>query len=185
MRPIFEMFGKDMAQNITESSATIYDVWVFGYHRIGWKVCEALDKKGVKYAVVDYNPDVIDKLTKRHVPVFFGDASDVEFLESTAIREAKLVISTLPNIEDQKTLLTFLRHHGRMPRVILNAYHNAHVPELYAAGADYVMMPHLLGGSRMADVLEHKPWSERTFGQLRREQHDESQQRFAVHTDEV
>lgn len=184
-RPLFEFFGKDVAQEPKEMDQKEYDVWVFGYHRIGWKICEALEAKGISYAVVDFNPDVIAKLTQRHIPVYFGDASDVEFLESIAIRDARLVVSTLPSIDDQKTLLTYLRHHGKTPRVVLNAYHNAHVPELYAAGADYVMMPHLLGGGWMAEILQHKPWNERTFAQLRREQHHESQQRFAIHPEEV
>ena len=97
------LFGKekDYAEN---NSAEVYDVWVLGYHRIGWKVCQSLEKKGIKYAVIDFNPESIQKLKHRGVPAFFGDVADVEFLTSIPIEKAKLIVSTIPAADDQKTL---------------------------------------------------------------------------------
>src|SRR3990167_3875655 len=53
--PLFLLFGKDRYRQ-QEKRRLKYDVWVFGYHRIGWKVCEALAARGVSFAVVDFNP---------------------------------------------------------------------------------------------------------------------------------
>lgn len=178
LRPLFELFGKDASVQKVEGQKR-YQVWVFGYHRIGWKVCEALLARKISFAVVDFNPDVIAKLSARGIPVFFGDASDVEFLESIPLLDSRMIISTLPSMEDQKTLLSYVRKSESKARVILNAYHSSQVPDFYRAGADYVMMPHLLGGTWIADVLEHKPWSERTFKSLRAEQQDDLHLRFA------
>ncbi|MEK7084042.1 MAG: cation:proton antiporter [Patescibacteria group bacterium] len=55
IRPILERLGPDYAHNEERVKET-YDAWVIGYHRMGWKVCDALAEKGISYAVVDYNP---------------------------------------------------------------------------------------------------------------------------------
>ena len=42
--PFLNSFGEDKIKQNNED-LNEYPVWVFGYHRIGWKVCEALTKK--------------------------------------------------------------------------------------------------------------------------------------------
>ena len=157
-----------------------YDVWVFGYHRIGWKVCEALAARGVSFAVVDFNPETLAKLKQRGIPAYFGDAADVEFLESLPLAKAKLIISTLPEVDDQKTLITYLRQAKSRAFIIGNLYHSSHLAELYQAGAGYVMMPHLLGGEWIAGVLKRRQWSKRTFAALRQEQKEEMKLRVTA-----
>lgn len=177
--PAFRLLGRDKNREQWPDGAA-YEVWVFGYHRIGWKVCEALAARGVSFAVVDFNPEVIAKLKQRGIRGYFGDAADVEFLESLPIVKARLVISTLPEVDDQKTLAAYLRQAGSKAFIIGNLYHSSHLAELYQAGADYVMMPHLLGGEWIAGVLKHKPWSRRTFAVLRQEQKREMKLRLTA-----
>lgn len=182
--PLFRKFGKDKQKNKKETGGS-FKVWVFGYHRIGWKVCEALESMKVKFAVVDFNPEAIAKLEKRGIPAFFGDAADVEFLESLPLEKAKLIISTLPEVEDQRTLFSVIRDSKSKATVIGNLYHPIHLNEMYEAGADYVMMPHLLGGSWMSNILKERPWTKHTFRELRNEQKDEMKQRFDHKTENI
>ena len=179
IRPLLQRFGKDKENNKQEDVPK-YDVWVFGYHRIGWKICEALAEMKIKYAVVDFDPDAVSKLKHRGIPVFFGDAADVEFIESLPLAKAKLIISTLPEADDQKTLISQIRQNSKGVRIVANLYHSAELGELYKAGADYVMMPHLLGGGWMANILENEPWTKHTFKELRKEQHEELKLRFTT-----
>jgi Kef-type K+ transport system membrane component KefB len=175
--PTLNRFGKDKYKNKAEHPET-YKVIVFGYHRIGWKICDKLDTMRVKYAVVDFNPETIARLKKRNIPAFFGDAADVEFLETLPLEKAKLIISTLPSVDDQNTLITSIKESGSKAIVVANLYHPAHISDLYKEGADYVMMPHLLGGSWMSNILEDKPWTKHTFKMLRKDQSEEMKQRF-------
>lgn len=175
--PMFSWFGQDRYQQIDEKIEA-YDVWVFGYHRIGWRVCEALRKKNVKFAVVDFSPDAVSKLKHRGIPVFFGDAADVEFLEELPLEKAKMIISTLPEPDDQRTLVSHARQRSKKIRIIANLYHSSDLDELYNAGADYVMMPHLLGGAWIATILQEEPWTKHTFQKLRKEQRKELHLRF-------
>ncbi|PLX28292.1 hypothetical protein C0581_02750 [Candidatus Parcubacteria bacterium] len=180
--PFLVKFGKDKARKETGEEEN-YTVFVFGYHRIGWKVCEALAEKKISFAVVDYNPDAISKLKHRGIPAFFGDAADVEFLESLTLEKAKLIISTIPEADDQKTMIQHVRKTNKKSIIIANLYHNTYLDDLYEAGVNYVMMPHLLGGQWVSEILKDHPWTQKTFKDLKHEQKEEMKLRFTAGTD--
>src|SRR3989338_299206 len=175
--PFLKKFGNDKFKDKIKD-AEPYKVWVFGYHRIGWKVCEALEEMNVKYAVVDFNPEAISRLKSRNIPAYFGDAADVEFLHILPLEKAKLIVSTIPEFDSQNTLIRTVRQNGGKAVIIGNLYHPVHIDDVYKAGANYVMMPHLLGGSWMSNILKNKPWTKHTFNELKKDQINEMRQRF-------
>lgn len=179
LKPYFSFLGKDKKRQDEEPAKTFY-VWVFGYHRIGWKVCEALIEKKIKFAVVDYNPETIAKLKKRGIPAYFGDASDVEFLEGLPLEKAKLIISTLPTVEDQQTLIRHAKTRKKAPFVIASLFDENRLDDLYELGVDYVMMPHLLGGQRIYDVLKGGRWDKDGLKKLKQYQKEEYGMRLAA-----
>lgn len=181
LMPFLNKFGKDKRQPEPDEKID-YPVWVIGYHRIGWKVCEALSEKKVKFAVVDFNPDAIQKLKRRGIPCFFGDIGDVEFLESLFLNKAKMIIMTIPEADDQKTLITYVRRINDKAIIIANLYQNHFLDDLYEVGASYVMMPHLLGGQWVSEVLKFHPWNLKTFKILREEQKEEMKLRYTMGT---
>ncbi len=176
--PFFQLFGKDKRYQ-KESEEEIYDVWVIGYHRVGWKVCDALEEKGVSYAVIDFNPKTISRLKHRGIKALFGDAADVEFLAGLPLDKSKMIVSTIPEVDDQKTLIAHARVQNPKIKIIANLYKTESVKELYDAGADYVMMPHFLGGNWIAEVLRERPWTKRTFDALKKDQSRELHMSFA------
>ncbi len=44
---------------------------------------------------------------------------------------------------------------------------------MYEAGADYVMMPHLVAGDWLADILRGEEWNRRTTKKLVRKQREQ------------
>ena len=181
--PFFKLFGPDKWVQ-KEENGRKFEVFLFGYHRIGWKICEFLLEKKITFAVIDFNPETITKLKRKGISAFYGDASDIEFLSSLPLKNAKLIISTLPTAEDQLVLVQFAKglSSNKKPFVILNLYHNSRLSDLYEAGADYVMMPHLLGGHWMVEVLKSSVWGEKTFKKLKNEQKEEMKMRFTAGT---
>ncbi len=179
--PLFSIFGIDH-QVQPEEELEKYPVWVFGYHRMGWKICEALKYKKSSFAVVDFNPDIINKLNDRKIPAYYGDAADVEFLETLSLTGAKLVVATLPATDDQKTLIHYIRSINPKVVIIVTSYELKYVEDLYEAGANYVMMPHLLGGHWMAEILKNSTWTESTFKKLRKEQREDMKMRYTIGT---
>jgi Kef-type K+ transport system membrane component KefB len=177
LMPFFKLFGKDKAQQRPEKENEDYDAWIFGYHRVGWKICSALIEKNIKFAVVDFNPEVIARLKRKGIPAYFGDAADIEFLEQLPLLKSKIIISTIPEPDDQKTLIRHIRRLSKRIFIIGCLYHSVHLGDLYHAGADYIMMPHLLGGHWMADTLKDQIWRKQTFKKLRNEQKAEMKER--------
>ena len=166
------LFGKDKHIN-TEEKLKKYDVLVFGYHRIGWKVVDALSEMKVNFAVVDFDPIAIEKLKARNVPHYFGDATDIELLSELPLEKTKMIISTLPNSSCQITMIKYIRENYPKPIIIGTLSYIRFIDEMYEAGADYVMMPHLIGGNWLADVLRGEEWNRRTTKRLRREQREQ------------
>ncbi|MDP3836989.1 MAG: cation:proton antiporter [bacterium] len=170
LMPVFLLFGKDtrvQPENIKES----YPAIIFGFHRTGWKIGEALTAKGIKFATVDFNPENVERHQKKGVRAFFGDASDIEFLRSLPIAEAKIIVSTVPSPEDQLVLINFVRRVNPKAVMVASLYHKKYLPALYDAGADYVILPHLLGGSWAANIIERGEFGRRTaWGKYRRQQ---------------
>jgi Kef-type K+ transport system membrane component KefB/Trk K+ transport system NAD-binding subunit len=179
LMPMFQLFGPDRHVQ-KEHPNKQYDVILFGYHRIGWKVAEALQSMNKKFLVVDFNPEVIKTLRSRGIDAFFGDAADVEFLSGLPLDTVKLVISTIPEHDDQLALLKEVKQQQPKAKVILNLYQSKHLASLYDAGADYVLMPHLVGGSWLANILtEHPRMTKTLFTDLRHEQRTEMLLRYS------
>lgn len=150
--PLFNLFGTDkyvQQEDVKEK----FEALVFGYHRTGWKIGNALKKMNIKFAAVDFNPNNISRLAHRDIRIFFGDASDMEFLKELPLEHTKVIISTIPSPEDQLVLLDFLRSRRLKITVICTLYNKKYLDKLYEAGADYVILPHLLGGMWMAEII--------------------------------
>lgn len=170
--PMFLLLGKDAHQQI-EERIPAYSIWVIGYHRIGWKICERLAEKKLSFAVIDFNPETIALLRRRGIPAYFGDVADVEFLSELPVHKSHLVISTIPDVEDQITIIRHIRAHSKSTYIIANLTDMEHLDTLYHVGASYVMMPHLLGGNWIAELLDHPHITRRTFARLRKHQTQE------------
>jgi len=54
---------------------------------------------------------------------------------------------------------------------------------MYKAGADYIMMPHLLSGQWMANLIRKKKWSRAAFAKLTKKQKEELKLKFTLGPD--
>jgi len=177
--PFLEFFGKD--KDYTKSAdLEKYDVLVFGYHRIGWQICEALAEMKISFAVVDFDPNAINKLQMRSIPYYFGDLTEVDFLNELPLNEARMIISTLPGAADQITLIKQVRKFNKKTLIIANLSHMRFLDDMYAAGADHIMIPHLVTGQWMADILKKNNWDRKMFKKLTEMQKQEMKLRFTL-----
>lgn len=168
--PVFNIFGKDKNREKTKEMVDLFEVWVVGYHRIGYSICEALKEKKKKFVVIDFDPEAIKKLLLNKIKCIFGDIADIEFLEDLKFKNAKLVVMSIPSVDDQTNFINHIKNIGSKAVIIANAYHRSDAKILYNVGADYVMMPHLLGGKWISDILKKTDWNKKNFLALKKEQ---------------
>ncbi len=169
MLPVFRLWGPDRRRQHDRAPET-YDVWIIGYHRIGMKIAEVMTEMNTRFSVIDFDPAAVARLRKDAVPFYFGDIADVEFLEGLPLASSTMIIMTIPAVDDQLNLLTFVKKMNDKVLVIGNAYHKRDAELLYEHGAHFVMMPHFLGAQWISNVLRDKTWNHSTLLKLREEQ---------------
>lgn len=159
----FSIFEKKTKLVDKEELKKPYEFVLFGYNRIGFNLLRSLDKLGKNYVVVDFNPETIAILRKRNIPCVYGDADNSEFLDELLLDNVKLAISTIPEIETNLLLVKDVRVRSKDAIVITIAHQIEDAFRLYDAGADYVVMPHFLGGDYASRMIEEYKTHKRKY----------------------
>ena len=131
-----------------------FDYFLLGYNRIGFSILRSFLKLRKNYVIVDFNPETIKVLSSRKINCIYGDVDDAEFLEEIKLNKAKLLVSTIPELDTNLLLLKFIRDNNRKAVVILTARQIPDALRLYKEGADYVVLPHFLGGEYLSKIIE-------------------------------
>lgn len=108
--------------------------------------------------VVDFNPQVIERLTQRGVRVIYGDISQRDSLVHAGVPHAEIIVCSLPDTllkgTNNRKLLRQLRELNPTARIIIHAELLSEIPGLYADGASYVSAPRLLEGAELLQAIE-------------------------------
>jgi len=154
---IFERKGVKVDAHTKIKSNKKYDIVLFGYDKTGFSLLESFKKIKKTFLVVDYNPEVLDTLRKNGYDAKYGDANDLELLNSIDFKSTKMVVSTIPKIETSLMLIEKVRSVNSKAIIIAVAHENQETLEMYAKGASYVIMPYYLGSEYASMLIErHK-----------------------------
>ncbi|PIP75108.1 MAG: hypothetical protein COW87_00250, partial [Candidatus Levybacteria bacterium CG22_combo_CG10-13_8_21_14_all_35_11] len=104
--------------------------------------------------VIDFDPSIVKNLQGKKIHRLFGDIADLDIQERAKLDRAKLVISTIPDLEDNLLLLKELQHENRKAKIVVMAMEAYEARALYRAGADYVVLPYLAGGRQISKILD-------------------------------
>lgn len=126
---------------------------LIGSHRIGKSFLKTLGTGKHKVVVIDFDPDRISDLNREKILNVFGDITDPEIQEKAGISKAELIISTVPDIEDNLVLLQGLKNEKKKVIVVAQDIDEAKI--LYKAGAYYVVLPYLVGGVHLARIIKN------------------------------
>jgi Kef-type K+ transport system membrane component KefB len=158
-----------------QEAANKYQMILFGYNKGGnefIKVFRELDKS---FVVIDYDPEVVDRLEYKKVNFLYGDATDPEMHEEIGSASAKLIVSTISDIDVNRFLVSHINEINPRCVIICPAETPEHATELYELGATYVMMPHYIGSEKISSFIrrngfkrsEFKKWRDRHLLALR------------------
>lgn len=128
-------------------------VVIFGYHRMGYHIVKPLLKLDKQVVVVDMNPEIINHLRKEGILAIYGDAEDEEIFEACNISKADTVVSTIPHPPETTTLIHEVQQHNKKATLIVTSHSLEDASRYYKLGADFVILPHVLGGSLIGELI--------------------------------
>ncbi|MBI2195534.1 MAG: cation:proton antiporter [Candidatus Levybacteria bacterium] len=143
-------------------------VILIGADQMGESILDALEEEDKDVIVIDFDPKVIKKFKEKKLSthIIFGDISDLDIAERASLDKAKLVISTVPDIEDNLFLIEELNRRNKAAKVVVMALDSGDAKVLYKAGAEYVVLPHLAGGMHVAKIIREHRFIKKTLGAL-------------------
>jgi Kef-type K+ transport system membrane component KefB len=129
-----------------------------GCFRVASSLVHGLLDAGRTFRVIDFNPRTHRELLDLGVPCVYGDISHLDTLEHAGVARASILISSVPDDflrgTSNRKLLDSLRGLNPSATIVVTAESAAQALELYAAGADYVLVPRLLAARRLLEVLD-------------------------------
>lgn len=126
---------------------------ICGFGRMGSLICRELSARPLPFVVVEKNADTIEKVKEEGYLFLHGDATDDETLLKAGIKSAKGLISVVTS--DTENVYITLTARGLNPDLYILARSGEEGSEikLRRAGANKVVSPYLIGGSRMAQAI--------------------------------
>ncbi len=163
--PLLSKFAK-LARKKLESKTQIPDaefvqlpepqnahIIVAGFGRVGTMVADMLTEHGLKYIAVDFDINNVTRGRKAGYSVFFGDASNLQFLETCGLREAKAIAITMDSPSRVELILRNIRVHHKAIKIIARARDERHAQKLYEAGVTEAVPETIEASLQLAEAL--------------------------------
>ena len=160
---------KDIGSIVQEETRSIgKEIALLGFHRTASSLVNeiiAADKGGDllaglkdKVVVVDFNPEIYSSLQSLGINVTYGDISNLNTLHQAGIHDVKIVISTIPDTilvgTDNLRIIKHIKEICPRAKIIVTAETAKRALKMYAEGADYVFIPHLLASKNIMWAVE-------------------------------
>ena len=114
-----------------------------GFGRVGSAVGEALETFGIRFVVIERDPDIVRGLRSRGVPCLFGDAAQPRLLEEAGAARASLVVTALPEMDRAQLVVRGVRALNARVPILARAHSAAGRDGLAESGATEVIEPEL------------------------------------------
>jgi CPA2 family monovalent cation:H+ antiporter-2 len=149
------LIGPRFAQPLepaAESADLRHHTIICGFGRVARELAEALDHRGFRYLVIEYNPFIVRELRERGVPVVYGDAANPAVLEHAHLDRARVLAVLIPNEQTAEAVTRPARlHHPRL-HIVARATSARDVESLRQAGATEAVQPEFEAG---VEVIRH------------------------------
>jgi CPA2 family monovalent cation:H+ antiporter-2 len=84
-------------------------VVLVGYGRVGRRIGEGLEEKGIPYVVAEQNRELVERLRKRGIAAVCGDASDPGVLIQAHVARASMLVVATPDTIDVRQMTRIAR----------------------------------------------------------------------------
>ncbi|HJM15982.1 MAG TPA: potassium channel protein [Flavobacteriales bacterium] len=127
---------------------------VCGYGRNGKQATKSLMVHKQNFLVIENGEKALEDIRSSKSCLFIeGDATDDKVLEKANVKDAKALITALPNDADNLFIVLSSRQTNPNLTIISRASKDSSYNKLKVAGADNVIMPDKVGGEHMASLV--------------------------------
>ncbi len=126
---ILEYGAKDLANHVI----------IAGFGKVGKMVAKVLETQGINYAVLDVNEEIVNQEIANGLPIFKGDASQINTLKAVGADRALTIVMTMNNeITVKKSLRSI---HNKFPNleIIIRLRDLRNSSELYELGVTSII----------------------------------------------
>ena len=123
-------------EELAEPDAHKAEVIIAGFGRFGQIIGRILTASNIPFNALDKNPDHIEFLKNYGVKSYYGDATRIELLEAAGIREAKVLVIALVNIEASLAITKLVKMYFPHITLIVRARDRAHAYQLAELGVE-------------------------------------------------
>jgi Kef-type K+ transport system membrane component KefB len=138
-----------------------HDIFLLGVSLDGLAFFQHLEREHPemrkRIVAIDFNPETLEKLQGDGVECHYGDISNPETLRHAGIAGAGVVVSSVSDWflkgTDNRRLLRLVRGLAPGAIVVVTADRLKDAADLYASGADYVLIPPVLAAGHLYRLL--------------------------------
>ncbi|MGA1824711.1 MAG: NAD-binding protein, partial [bacterium] len=129
------------------------DVLIVGMGRFGENIARELSERGLRVLGVDFDPELVRRLRKAKKTIIYGDAEDPDLPSSIPLSHIRWVVSSLPQITLNLSLLHALKNYAYEGRTAFTAHNDRDAESLKKAGVDVVLLPFTEAAKEAAQVM--------------------------------
>lgn len=126
---------------------------VCGYGRIGAIVVEEVRNEGIDVVVIENSPELVAQMEAQDIYCIEGDATNDDTLKMAGLGQAKSLIAALSDEAANVYVTLIARQFSSKVNIIARGNNKTSISRLEFAGADRVVLPHTIGGIRMAQSV--------------------------------
>ncbi|MEM9222015.1 MAG: cation:proton antiporter [Pseudomonadota bacterium] len=132
--------GEIHVQNTLSETHGAGHVIIAGFGRIGHAIGELLEERHIPYVALDLDPKAVAKARKAGQAVHFGDVRRADVLKNARAENARALVLTMDKPAANAAVIKALAQLGINTPVVARARDKSNAKELYALGADEVVL---------------------------------------------
>lgn len=146
-----QLYGSEL---MARSLAGMRDhVIVCGYGRMGRHVCREFSRQDIDFVVIDADPEILKDFGLTGGLAVVGDCTSDDVLRRAGVERARGLVAVVPADADNLYITMSARLINSKLFIVTRAEGEQAEQKLLRAGADRVIAPYALGGSRIVQAV--------------------------------
>jgi CPA2 family monovalent cation:H+ antiporter-2 len=144
--PIYSLYKKKFkhesfqTMNLPETELTDH-VIIAGGGQVGQNIARVLDQLKLAFIIIEFDSRRVDQIKNTDFPIIYGDASSDIVLEAAHVKQANLLLITIPSVIISKLITERVKKIKPELRIVARAISIEHIKEMHERGVYEVVQP--------------------------------------------